>query len=122
NSGTYVYFKDHVLLGRDYSPRCQTLPGTAAVVNAVARDPKGIGYGGAAYGKGVKECAIKKDDGSPAVRPTAETVRDGSYPVTRYLYLYTRTRPAGAVKQFIDWVLTPEGQALASRVGYYPVR
>jgi phosphate transport system substrate-binding protein len=122
NSGTYVYFKDHVLLGRDYSARCQTLPGTAAVVNAVARDPNGIGYGGAAYGKGVKECAIKKDERSAAVMPTAETVRDGSYPVTRYLYLYTRTRPAGAVKQFIDWVLTPEGQALASRVGYYPVR
>lgn len=47
-----AYFKDHVLMGRDYSPRAQTLPGTAAVVNAVARDPNGIGYGGGAYAKG----------------------------------------------------------------------
>ena len=47
SAGTYVYFKDNVLLGRDFSPRCQTLPGTAAVVNAVAKDPNGIGYGGA---------------------------------------------------------------------------
>jgi phosphate transport system substrate-binding protein len=122
NSGTYVYFKDNVLLGRDYSARCQTLPGTAAVVNAVARDPNGIGYGGAAYGKGVREIAVSREAGSPAVAPNAESVRDGSYPITRLLYLYTRTKPAGEVKQFVDWVLSPDGQALATQVGYFPVR
>jgi len=94
SSGTYVYFKDNVLLGRDFSPRCQTLPGTAAVVNAVAKDPNGIGYGGAAYAKGIKECAVKKDAASPAVLPSAATVKNGSYPVTRDLYLYTRVKPA----------------------------
>jgi phosphate transport system substrate-binding protein len=122
NSGTYVYFKDHVLLGRDYSPRCQTLPGTAAVVNAVARDPNGIGYGGSAYGRGVREAGVKRDAGSPAVMPSAATVKDGSYPITRDLYLYTRTRPSGPVKQFVDWVLSPDGQSLATKVGYFPVR
>ncbi|HET9253017.1 MAG TPA: phosphate ABC transporter substrate-binding protein [Candidatus Eisenbacteria bacterium] len=121
SSGTYVYFKDNVLLGRDYSARCQTLPGTAAVVNAVAKDPKGIGYGGAAYGKGVRELAVKKDDPSPAVAPSAATVKDGSYPITRYLYLYTRTRPSGDLKKFTDWVLSAEGQQLTTRVGYFPV-
>ena len=122
NSGTYVYFKDHVLLGRDYSARCQTLPGTAAVVNAVARDGNGIGYGGAAYGKGVRELAVSKEAGSPAVAPSAASVKDGSYPITRLLYLYTRTKPAGEVKQFVDWVLSADGQALATQVGYFPVR
>ena len=121
NSGTYVYFKDNVLLGRDYSARCQTLPGTAAVVNAVAKDPKGIGYGGAAYGKGVRELAVKKDDPSPAVAPSAATVKDGSYPITRYLYLYTRTRPSGDLKKVTDGVLSAEGQQLTTRVGYFPV-
>lgn len=121
SSGTYVYFKDNVLLGRDYSARCQTLPGTAAVVNAVAKDPKGIGYGGAAYGKGVRELAVKKDDPSPPVAPSAATVKDGSYPITRYLYLYTRTRPSGDLKKFTDWVLSAEGQQLTTRVGYFPV-
>jgi len=121
SSGTYVYFKDNVLLGRDYSPRCQTLPGTAAVVNAVARDPNGIGYGGAAYAKGVKECAVSKDAKSPAVLPGAATVKDGSYPVTRDLFFYTRVKPAGDTKKFIDWVLSDEGQALATKVGYFPV-
>jgi len=122
NSGTYVYFKDNVLLGADYSARVQTLPGTAAVVNAVGRDPNGIGYGGAAYGKGVRECAVKKDAGSPAIMPNAATVQDGSYPITRLLYFYTRTKPAGPVEQFVDWVLSAEGQKLATQVGYFPVR
>jgi phosphate transport system substrate-binding protein len=122
NSGTYVYFKDNVLMGEDYSARVQTLPGTAAVVNAVARDPNGIGYGGAAYAKGVRECAVRRTPQSPAITPNAATVQDGSYPITRLLYFYTRTKPSGPVKQFVDWVLSPEGQQLASQVGYFPVR
>jgi phosphate transport system substrate-binding protein len=122
SSGTYVYFKDHVLLGRDYSARCQTLPGTAAVVNAVSKDPNGIGYGGAAYAAGVRDCAVKKDDDTPGVLPTEATVRDGSYPITRYLYFYTRTKPSGSVKKFVDFVLSPGGQSLATKVGYFPAR
>ncbi len=122
SSGTYVYFKDNVLLGRDYSAACQTLPGTAAVVNAVSKDPKGIGYGGAAYAKGVKEVAVRKEASTPAVLPSAETIRDGSYPITRDLYFYTRTKPSGKVKLFVDWVLSDEGQSIISEVGYFPVR
>jgi phosphate transport system substrate-binding protein len=79
SSGTYVFFKDTILRGRDFSPRTQTLPGTAAVVNAVARDVHGIGYGGAAYGKGVRDVALSFGPGKPAVAPTAVTVADGSY-------------------------------------------
>jgi len=122
SSGTYVYFKDHVLGGRDFSARCQTLPGTAAVVNAVARDPKGIGYGGAAYAKGVKEVAIQSDAKSPAVLPSEATVRDGSYPIARDLYFYTRKQPAGDVKKFVDFALSPAGQAVVTKVGYFPVK
>ena len=122
SSGTYVYFKDNVLKGQDYSARCQTLPGTAAVVNAVAKDPNGIGYGGAAYAKEVRDCGVKQDAGAAAVFPSAATVKDGSYPITRELFLYTRTRPAGPVKAFTDWVLSSEGQAVAVKVGYFPIR
>jgi phosphate transport system substrate-binding protein len=122
SSGTYVYFKDNILLGRDFSARCQTLPGTAAVVNAVAKDPNGIGYGGAAYAKGIKDCGVKKDAASPAVTPSAATVKDGSYPVARDLYLYTRVKPSGDSKKFIDWVLSDAGQAIVTQVGYFPVR
>ena len=122
SSGTYVYFKDAILKGRDFAPRTQTLPGTAAVVNAVARDAKGIGYGGAAYARGVRDLGLSFAPGQPAVMPTAATVKDGSYPLTRFLYFYLRNRPAGEVKQFTDWVVSAEGQALASEVGYFPLR
>jgi phosphate transport system substrate-binding protein len=122
SSGTYGFFKDHVLGGRDFSPRVQTLPGTAAVVNAVSKDPNGIGYGGAAYAKGVRDLGIKADDKAKAVLPTAAAVHDGSYPLSRELYFYLRVKPAGDTKKFIDWVLSPEGQKLAVEVGYFPVK
>ncbi len=122
NSGTYVYFKDEVLLGEDFHPSSQNLPGTAAVVNAVSKDKYGIGYGGAAYGKGIKELKIKKDKNSPAYAPTMENIRKGLYPISRYLYMYTRTKPEGATKKFIDWVLSEEGQKVVSQVGYFSIR
>lgn len=122
SSGTYTYFKDNVLLGRDFSPRAQTLQGTAAVVNAVAKDPSGIGYGGAAYAKGVKFVRVKKDEKTPGYLPNLETVRSGQYPISRFLYYYLRTQPKGVAKEFIDWALSPEGQALVSKVGYFPVK
>jgi phosphate transport system substrate-binding protein len=122
SSGTYTYFKDNVLLGKDYSPRAQTLQGTAAVVNAVVQDANGIGYGGAAYAKGIKFAAVKKDAKSPAILPTLDTVRSGQYPISRYLYLYTRVKVANDMKKFIDWATGPEGQAIVSQVGYFPVK
>ena len=122
SSGTYTYFRDNVLMGKDFSPRAQTLQGTAAVVNAVAKDPNGIGYGGAAYAKGIKFAGVKKDDKSPAYLPTMEYVRSGQYPISRYLYLYTRVKPSKEMKTFIDWATSDEGQAIVSKVGYFPVK
>ncbi len=121
NSGTYAYFQEKVLSGADYMPGVQSMPGTAAVVNAVSKDKFGIGYGGMAYAKGIRLMAVKKDAGSPAVSPSEETVKDGSYPISRYLYMYTASRPTGAIKEYIDWILSPEGQSIAAKVGYFPV-
>jgi phosphate transport system substrate-binding protein len=122
SSGTYVYFRDNVLKGADFTPATQTLPGTAAVVNAVAKDNLGIGYGGAAYAKGIKQVLVKKDASSPGYAPTLESVKSGDYPISRYLYMYARAKPAGAMKEFIDWVLSDEGQSIVSQVGYFPVK
>ncbi len=122
SSGTYVYFKDNVLMGTDYSSTMQSLPGTAAVVNAVAKDKNGVGFGGAAYGKGIKYVKVKKDANSTAFEPTAENIKAGHYPITRYLYMYTKSKPTGALKNYIDWVLSPEGQELVSKVGYFPIK
>ena len=122
NSGTYVYFRDNVLKGADFAPGMQSLPGTAAVVNAVSKDKLGIGFGGAAYAKGIKYAAIRKEAGSPAYEPTAETVKNGTYPITRYLYMYLKSRPSGELKKYIDWTLSPAGQEIVSKVGYFPIR
>ncbi len=121
SSGTYVFFKDNVLKGDDYAPSAQTLPGTAAVVNAVAKEKNGIGYGGAAYAKGVKELKVVGADGQ-AYLPNAENVKSGKYPLARPLFMYTRAKPAGEVKAFIDYCLSAEGQAIVTKVGYFPVK
>ncbi|RKS99170.1 phosphate ABC transporter substrate-binding protein [Flavobacterium sp. 123] len=121
SSGTFVFFKDNVVK-TDYAPSCQTLPGTAAIVNAVKKDKYAIGYGGAAYAEGVKDCKVKKDDKTPGVYPTAETIKNKTYPITRYLYMYLKSRPTGETKKFVDWILSPEGQKLITSVGYFPVK
>jgi phosphate transport system substrate-binding protein len=122
SSGTYVYFRDNVLKGQDYAGTMQTMPGTAAVVNAVTKDVNGIGYGGAAYAKGVRFLKVKLDASSPGYEPNEETVKTNQYPITRYLYMYTRNKPTGDLKKFIDWVLSDEGQEVVKKVGYFPVR
>ena len=106
----------------DYASTVQSLPGTAAVVNAVKKDVNGIGYGGAAYAVGVKYAKVKKDANSTAYVPSAESIAKGQYPITRYLYMYLRNRPTGETKKYIDWILSPEGQMVATEVGYFPYK
>jgi phosphate transport system substrate-binding protein len=122
SSGTYVFFKEHVLKNADYSQRAQSMPGTAAVVNAVSKEKHSIGYGGAAYAKGIRVLSIKKDAESPAVEPNLATVQNGSYPLSRPLFFYLRNKATGDIKSFIDWVLSAAGQEIVTKVGYFPVK
>lgn len=122
NSGTYVFFKDNVLGGADFANNTQTLPGTAAVVNAVKKDPNGIGYGGAGYAKGIKECAVRKTNSSKAYLPTPANVASGAYPVTRFLYFYLREKPSGDMKEFLKWVVGDEGQKIVTNEGFFPIK
>ncbi len=121
NSGTYGYFKEHVLDNKDFAPEVQTLAGTSAVASAVKGDENGIGYGGFAYAQGIKLLPVKKTKDSPAVEPKLETARDGSYPISRYLYIYTAGEPQGLGKDFITWILSESGQKVVSDVGYFPL-
>ena len=122
SSGTYVFFKEHVLKNADYTVRAQSMPGTAAVVNAVAKEKFGIGYGGAAYAKGIKLLKVKKDSDSAGIAPDEAHVRDGSYPLSRPLFFYLRNKPTGDVGAFVEWVLSAQGQAIVTKVGYYPLK
>jgi phosphate transport system substrate-binding protein len=121
NSGTYGYFKEHILENKDFAAATQTLAGTSAVANAVKGDVNGIGYGGIAYLEGIRALRIKKDDTSPAVAPSLETAQSGTYPISRFLYFYTAGAPTGTAKKFIDWTVSAEGQKVIGDVGYYPL-
>ncbi|HEY8459870.1 MAG TPA: phosphate ABC transporter substrate-binding protein [Blastocatellia bacterium] len=121
NSGSYEFFKEHVLKNADFAPRAQTLSGNAAVVNAVSLDRNGIGYGGVAFAKGVRTLPIRKDAASAAVAPDFASVTDGSYPISRFLYWYLPNEPAGEVKRLVDWATSAEGQSLVVEIGYFPI-
>jgi phosphate transport system substrate-binding protein len=121
SSGTYSFFKEHVLKNEDYAEETQTLPGTAAVVNAVAKDKYGIGYGGIAWAKGVKYAGVKKVDSSAAILPTTEAVSGGTYPISRELYWFTNGVPTGELKNLVNWALSQEGQQIASESDYVPL-
>ncbi|MGB8930305.1 MAG: phosphate ABC transporter substrate-binding protein [Anaeromyxobacteraceae bacterium] len=116
SSGTYVFVKEHVLKNEDFAVQAQTLPGTAAVVNAVSKEKNGIGYGGGAYAKGVKELKVE------GVAPTKEAVLAGRYPLSRPLFVYTKGAPAGEIKAYIDFCLSAAGQKIVTEVGYFPVK
>lgn len=120
SSGTYMFVKDNLLGGDDFAAAAQTLPGTAAVVNAVSKEKNGIGYGGAAYAKGIKELKIKV--GSGEIEPSQENIKSGKYPLSRDLFFYSRSKPSGDAKVFVDFCLSPEGQAIVTKVGYFPVK
>ncbi len=121
NSGTYSFFKEHVLDKEDYSDYTQTLPGTAAVVNAVAKDPHGIGYGGLAWAKGVKFAGVMTTDDAAAVLPSVETVSNGTYPISRELYWFFNGKPTGELQKLVNWALSEEGQKIAEEIDYVPL-
>lgn len=122
SSGTYVFFQEHVMNRLDYTPSARLLPGTSALVQAVAADRGAIGYVGLGYvaeaGDLVKPLAVKAGDDQEPVAPSDQSVKDASYPVVRPLFLYTNGEPQGTVKEFMDFVLSPQGQTIVESAGY----
>ncbi|MCS7273111.1 MAG: phosphate ABC transporter substrate-binding protein [Fimbriimonadales bacterium] len=124
NSGTYGFFQQVVLKNQNWGPGVRFMPSTSEEAREVARTPGGIAYGGIAYFKnrpGIKILKIAAKEGDTPYAPTEENVRTRKYPISRYLYFYTNGKPKGEVAKFINWVLSPEGQAIVREVGYYPL-
>jgi phosphate transport system substrate-binding protein len=122
SSGTYEFFREHALGNRDYKLGSRDLNGSKEVVELVAGTPTAIGYSGMGYATpAVKLLKVAARAGAPAVAPTVAGVHDGSYPMARSLHLYTLGEPQGAVKQYIDWILTDAGQKVVEDSGYVPV-
>jgi len=131
NSGTHVFFKEHVvqMQGLDtenkdleYGTEVLFLPSTEQAVTEVAKNPNAIFYPGLGYvTDAVKLLAIKKTADDPAVLPSVETAMDGSYPIARPLLYYTNGEPTDVIKAFIDYCLSPDGQQKVADVGYVPL-
>lgn len=115
NSGTFLYFKEHVLDNDAYAEGAILKYSTQTIVDAVFEDDYGIGYGGTAYGEKVTHCKIE------GIAPTVSNVIHDNYQLSRYLYLYTLDTPKGYIKDFIDWVLDQPGQVIVAKVGYIPL-
>jgi phosphate transport system substrate-binding protein len=131
NSGTHVFFKEHVvqMLGLptenktlEYGSQVLFLPSTEGGVTEVAQNPNAIFYPGLGYVTSqVKLVAIKRTASDPAILPGEETVLDSTYPISRPLLYYTDGEPTGVIKDFIDYCLSSEGQEKVTEAGYVPL-
>lgn len=124
NSGTYAYFKKAVL-GKKGKYRSGTLDmhGSKDVVDLVENTPCAIGYSGLAYATDhLKTACIIGPKGGDCVMPSVPTASDGSYPIARPLFMYTNGEPKGAIKEYMDWLMSDVGQCIILKKGYAAVR
>jgi phosphate transport system substrate-binding protein len=129
NSGTHVYFLESVIrLGKSdskaiFSEDTLLLPSSEGIISEVGDNPNAIGYDGLGYVTSqVKVISIAiKPDGT-YVLPSAETVTDGTYPISRDLYMYTGKKPNAAIQAYLDWILSPEAQKIVTDLGFVPVK
>lgn len=122
-SGTWAFFKQKVLLDYEYSSNMTMLEGNTAILNNVQGDTNSIGYVGIGYAKnvsGITLLGISADHTHGAVSPMNETaVLDGTYYLSRYLYLITNGTPNQTIAEYLRWILSPDGQAIANEIGFY---
>ncbi|MHB8899898.1 MAG: PstS family phosphate ABC transporter substrate-binding protein [Thermoguttaceae bacterium] len=125
-SGTYAFFKEHALEKGDFKDTVKEQPGTAAVVNGVANDRAGIGYGGIGYlTSEIRVVPLAKDAEGAVVEPSFENALSGKYPLGRALYVYVAKKPgeplSPLVKEFLKFVLSRQGQEIVVKDGYGPL-
>jgi phosphate transport system substrate-binding protein len=123
NSGTYAYFRETVLGEGEYKLGSRDMHGSKDVVDLVEATPCAIGYSGLAYAtEHIKMPCVIAEDGGDCVAPSMETAVDRTYPIARPLFMYTAGEPEGATKEYLDWILSDEGQCILVEKGYAPVR
>jgi phosphate transport system substrate-binding protein len=130
NSGTYVFFQEHVLGNQNYSQDMKRMNGNAQIVEGVTKDKYGIGYVGVGYTlnsdgtvrKGIKILKVAKNNGSNAYSPLDKAAVDsGDYAVARPLFQSSAGMPQGAVLDFIKFEISEQGQKIVEREGFFPI-
>ena len=123
SSGTYVYFQEAILGESDLKLGSRDMAGSSEVVNLVEQTACAIGYSGLAYAtEEVKVPCLMTEDGGNCIAPSTASAVDGTYPIARPLFMYTNGQPEGVTKDYIDWILSDEGQCIILNKGYAPVR
>ena len=119
-SGTYAFFQKVALKKQEYRQDAKFVDSNSAIVTGVEQAAGGIGYVGLGYYEGAKSRvgAVKVEGVGPAVA----TVVDGSYPIARGLQIYTVGRPTGVAKQYVDFILSSEGQQIVAKQGFVPLK
>ena len=115
NSGTHLYFKEHILGGDDYCDNAVVEPTTRSVIDFISDNSDAIGYGGMGYKGDIFDAEIE------GIEPSEKNAQNDTYPITRYLHFFTSKIPEGAVKDFVDWVLSPDGQKIVESSGFIPL-
>jgi phosphate transport system substrate-binding protein len=129
NSGTHVFFLEEVVRQGDakdstlFSPDTLLMPSSEGISTEVRQNPNAIGYDGLGYvTHDQKVVTVAPAGGDSYVPPTVDTVKDGSYPIARSLYIYTVGEPEGAIRAYLDWILGPGGQAIVRELGFVPLQ
>ena len=128
NSGTHVYFRDTVIRLGDkknktlFATDTLLLPSSEGIISELRQNPNAIGYDGLGYVPAdLKTIAVAKDSKGPYVLPSIVSVNDKSYPIARDLYMYTAGQPSGAVKAYLDWIISAEAQVIVANLGFVPI-
>ena len=125
SSGTYVFFQEHVLGKNDYTVNARLMPATSSIIQSVSSDKWAIGYVGLGYaiqaGETVKMISVRDNENAAAVSPSEATVKSGEYSIARPLYFYVNGQPSGAIKGFIDFCLSSDGQRIVTETGYVSI-
>ncbi len=128
NSGTHVYFLETVLRLGDktnttlFSMDTLLLPSSEGIINEVRQNPNAIGYDGLGYVPAdLKIIAVSRGEGQAYVLPGISTVNNKSYPIARDLYMYTAGEPSGAIKTYLEWILSNQAQEIVSDLGFVPI-
>ena len=128
NSGTHVYFLEEVIRLGDkenktlFSRNTLLMPSSEGIGAEVRENPNAIGYDGLGYvTEDMKVIGVATSASEPFILPSSETVNSGQYPIARDLYMYTRGEPTGSIKEYLDWIRSPEAQKIVTELGFVPI-
>jgi phosphate transport system substrate-binding protein len=123
SSGTFEFFKEHVMHKKNYAATVLLMPATGAIVQSISQTKGAIGYVGLAYlDKSIKPLKVSYDQGKTFVAPSVEAAKNKTYPITRPLYYYYLKTTEQLVKPYIDFILSSEGQKIVADEGYVPTK